>query len=241
MNFERKWCHECSGIQLFGEHKGKACCSAMSRILKNRETGEPIRATTLTSLVDYIKESREELRDRMIIQVVNATKVLLYSGLLPERDRETLFEVNALLPHFEYGREYDQESFLVSMQACFAPGEEREDVTKVASNIVSTQEATFSDDGISQQVVMKTGVTKKENAIIPNPVRLIPYRTFLEVEQPESEFVFRITEGRGGAPAFKLVSADGGRWEAVAVDNVKSYLMDALADIPNREQITIIA
>ena len=41
MNFERKWCHECSGIQLFGEHKGKACCSAMSRILKNRETGEP--------------------------------------------------------------------------------------------------------------------------------------------------------------------------------------------------------
>lgn len=44
MNFERKWCYECSGIQLFGEHKGKACCSAMSRILKNRETSEPIRA-----------------------------------------------------------------------------------------------------------------------------------------------------------------------------------------------------
>ena len=157
------------------------------------------------------------------------------------RDRETLFEVNALLPRFEYGREYDQESFLVSMQACFAPSDEREDVAKVASNIVSTQEATFSDDGISQQVVMKTGVTKKENAIIPNPVRLIPYRTFLEVEQPESEFVFRITEGRGGVPFFKLVAADGGRWEAVAVDNVKSYLVEALADIPNREQITIIA
>ena len=44
MNFERKWCHEYSGIQLFGEHKGKACCSAISRILKSRETGEPIRA-----------------------------------------------------------------------------------------------------------------------------------------------------------------------------------------------------
>ena len=44
MNFERKWCHECSGIQLFGEHKGKACCSIMSRILKDSETGEQIRA-----------------------------------------------------------------------------------------------------------------------------------------------------------------------------------------------------
>ena len=200
------------------EINGRTYCTKSLKRYDEADKAEPIRATTLTSLVDHIKESREELRDR-----------------------ETLFEVNALLPHFDYGREYDQESFLVSMQACFAPSEEREDVTKVASNIVSTQEATFSDDGISQQVVMKTGVTKKENAIIPNPVRLIPYRTFLEVEQPESEFVFRITEGRGGAPAFKLVSADGGRWEAVAVDNVKSYLMDALVDIPNREQITIIA
>ena len=49
--------------------------------------------------------------------LVNETKVLLYSGLLAERDRETLFEVNALLPRFEYGREYDQESFLISMQS----------------------------------------------------------------------------------------------------------------------------
>ena len=31
------------------------------------DKAEPIKATTLTSLVDYIKESREELRDRMII------------------------------------------------------------------------------------------------------------------------------------------------------------------------------
>lgn len=216
-------------------------CTKNLRRYDAADKAEPIRATTLTSLVDYIKESRDELRDRMIIQVVSATNVLLYSGLLPERDRETLFEVNALLPRFEYGREYDQESFLISIQACFAPSEERETVAMVASNIVNTQEATYSDDGISQQVVLKTGVTKKENAIAPNPVKLIPYRTFLEVEQPESEFIFRISEGRGGAPVFKLVAADGGRWESQAVDNVKNYLMEALADIPNREQITIIA
>ena len=223
------------------EINGRTYCTKSLKRYDEADKAEPIRATTLTSLVDYIRESREELRDRMFIQVVNATKVLLYSGLLPERDRETLFEVNALLPRFEYGREYDQEAFLVSMQACFAPSDDREAVTILASNIVNTQEATFSDDGISQQAVIKTGITKKENALVPNPVKLIPYRTFLEVQQPESEFVFRISEGRGGAPVFKLVAADGGRWEAVAVDNVKSYLVEALADIPNREQITIIA
>lgn len=78
-------------------------------------------------------------------------------------------------------------------------------------------------------------------AFVPNPVNLIPYRTFLEVPQPASDFVFRISEGRGGAPAFKLVAADGGLWKSQAVDNVKNYLVKALADVPDREKITIIA
>ena len=190
---------------------------------------------------EVFKENREDLRDRMLIQVVNETKVLLYSGLLAERDRETLFEVNALLPRFEYGREYDQESFLISMQSCFKESDDREAVTMLASNIVNTQEATFSDNGTTQQAVMKTGITTKDNVLVPNPVNLIPYRTFLEVEQPASDFVFRVSEGRGGAPVFKLVAADGGVWKSQAVANVKAYLTEALKDIPDRDKITIIA
>lgn len=137
------------------EINGKTYCTKDLVRYDAPEKAAPISATTLTSLVDYIKENREELRDRMIIQVVNETKVLLYSGLLAERDRETLFEVNALLPRFEYGREYDQESFLISMQSCFKESDDREAVTMLASNIVNTQEATFSDNGTTQQAVMK--------------------------------------------------------------------------------------
>ena len=88
---------------------------------------------------------------------------------------------------------------------------------------------------------MKTGITTKDNVLVPNPVNLIPYRTFLEVEQPASDFVFRVSEGRGGAPVSKLVAADGGVWKSQAVANVKAYLMEALKDIPNRDKITIIA
>lgn len=110
-----------------------------------------------------------------------------------------------------------------------------------ASNIVNTQEATFSDNGTTQQAVMKTGITTKDNVLVPNPVNLIPYRTFLEVEQPASDFVFRVSEGRGGAPVFKLVAADGGVWKSQAVANVKAYLVEALKDIPDRDKITIIA
>ena len=111
----------------------------------------------------------------------------------------------------------------------------------LASNIVNNQQQEYSDDGITQQAVIKTGITTKQAALVPNPVHLVPYRTFLEVEQPASDFVFHISEGRGGEPVFKLVAADGGLWKAEAVDNIKKYLEDALDGIENREQITIIA
>lgn len=223
------------------EIDGKTYCTKQLTRYDKKPKAEPITATTLTALVDYIKQNRHELRDKMIIQVISPTKVQLYSGLLDERDRELLFEVNALLPHFEYGKEYDQEAFLVAMQSCFAPSDERAAVAFLASNIVNTQQATFSDDGVTQQAVVKTGITSKENALVPNPVKLTPYRTFLEVAQPASEFVYRVREGHGGAPLFKLVAADGGVWKNIAMLDVQRYLTEKLADIPDREQITIIA
>lgn len=223
------------------EIAGKQYCTKDLRRYGREDIAGAIEATTLTSLVDYIKECREELRERMIVHVVSPTEVHLFSGLLKEKERECLFKVNAMLPHFEYGREYEQEAFLISMQSCFLPSDDREAVTVLASNIVNTQQATYSDDGISQQAVIKTGITTKDAALVPNPVTLLPYRTFLEVKQPESSFVFRVNEGRNGAPTFKLVAADGGLWKSQAMENVKKFLTDALADIPDREKITIIA
>lgn len=63
----------------------------------------------------------------------------------------------------------------------------------------------------------------------------------ITIWQPASDFVFRVSEGRGGAPVFKLVAADGGVWKSQAVANVKAYLVEALKDIPDRAKITIIA
>lgn len=220
---------------------GRTYCTKDLTRYDEPDKAQPLRATTLTALVDYIENNKEELRNRMIIQVKSPTDVSLYSGLLKERDRECLFEVRALPPVFEYDRGYDQERFLVALQSCFAPSEDRELVARFSGNIVNTQEANYSDDGVSQQAVMKTGITTKENVLVPNPVTLIPYRTFLEVEQPSSEFIFRVGEDKSGTPNFKLVEADGGRWKSRAMANVKTYLDTALKDFPERKRITIIA
>ena len=64
---------------------------------------------TLTALVDYIKGKPEELRESSILHVVSPTKVFLFSGLIDERNRESLMAAGAIVNEFRFDDYYDQE------------------------------------------------------------------------------------------------------------------------------------
>lgn len=70
----------------------------------------------------------------MVVHVVSPNLVKLYSGLTKERKREQLFEAGASLPKFRYDEWYDQERFLIEMQACFEVNEDLATILKVAGN-----------------------------------------------------------------------------------------------------------
>lgn len=199
-----------------------------------------VRASTLTALADYIENCAAEFRGNMIIHIVSPTKVRLMSVLDEERNREILFETNAETSEFQFGQWYDQETFMISLQANFQMNDDLATVMKLAGNIEKKNETTFSDDGRTQTATMNVGIASKADVIVPNPVELIPYRTFQEVAQPTSKFVFRI--GDKEVPAFKIVEAEGGIWRNEAIGNIKDYLFSLIADMDGAvsEAITII-
>lgn len=192
-----------------------------------------IQMNTLTSLVDYIKAQVDEMDEKMIVHVQSPTKVSLYSALDGERIRENMVEVVARVPGFEYGRFIDHERFCIGLQAKFLedPESDRSLVLKFAGTVEDGTVSQYSDDGISQKATIKTGIASRGDAIVPNPVKLRPYRTFHEVQQPISEFIFRMKSDDGVWCA--LFEADGGAWENVAMKNIKEYLEVELADYPN--------
>lgn len=222
------------------EINGKTYCNKKLTRYDEEPMASGIEATTLTALVDYIKNCSKELRESMIIKVESPTKVNLFSGLTKERKREYLFECRAIVPKFRFDEWYDQERFLIELQANFEVTPDLEDILKVSGNVEAKTTANYGDDGVSQKTTIKQGIASKADVLVPNPVTLNPYRTFLEVEQPCSQFVFRIRDERG-EPVFKLVEAEGGLWRNEAMANIKNYLEDALADSDVRERITIIA
>lgn len=64
---------------------------------------------------------------------------------------------------------------------------------KVVGNIQEDNVKNVEDDGISQAVVAKIGVASVGNVEVPNPVSHVPFRTFVEVNQPVS--IFRMKNG----------------------------------------------
>ena len=77
---------------------------------------------------------------------------------------------------------------------------------------------------------MKQGARGKVDDIVPNPCRLRPIRTFTEVEQPASLFVFRLEQGSNETVTGALFEADGGAWKLEAMSNIKRYLDEELKE-----------
>lgn len=203
---------------------------------------EPVLAATklntLSSIVDYIKTGTDNcLEEELIINVTSPTSVEVtgFPGCDMRRNKYIVCE--AIVPgNFRYENFYDVENFNILLQSVFAPTHDRELLLKVTGLVKEENVKTTGDDGVGQAVTVKTGVATVGDVKVPNPVTLKPYRTFQEVEQPETKFIFRMKDG----PRSALFEADGGLWRNKAIENIKDYLKENLKEIGAKYNIRII-
>lgn len=190
-----------------------------------------ITLSTLTSLVDYIKSGTDSMPGRMLVHVVSPLEVRLFSCLDSDRIREELAVVEGKVPDFRYGTYIGHEEFIIAMQAKFIPNDDRALLLKFAGTVENGTVSSYGDDGVSQKATVSKGVASREAQIVPNPVVLRPFRTFVEVEQPESAFIFRMRDDGNSGVKCAIFEADGGAWKNSAMDGIKEYLRAELAEL----------
>ncbi|MGF6356139.1 hypothetical protein ABIE27_004054 [Paenibacillus sp. 4624] len=198
-------------------------------------TTETMKVRNLQGIVDYIDSNFDD-KFPVIVHIQSPTQVSVVTGYNRDLQRNLLLEANALLPDISYGRYYDVESFNILLQSCFVPTTARDAMLAIVGNVKDEQVTSYGDNGTSQQVTAKTGVATFENVQLPNPVHLKPFRTFVEVPQPESAFVFRMKDG----PSAALFEADGGEWKLRAIADIKLYLDERLEDLIKEGKVVII-
>lgn len=105
---------------------------------------------------------------------------------------------------------------------------------KLLSDICCGAKVVYNDNGIATTVTTQKGVALQSNEQIRPIITLKPYRTFQEVEQPESIFLIRVNE-RG----ITFTEADGGMWKLKARQTVKAFLEAELDSLVSSEAVFI--
>jgi hypothetical protein len=193
-----------------------------------------IEMNTLSSLIDYIKSGVDAFAENMIIHIQSPTRVSMYSALDREREREYVVEVKANVPAFNFNQFMDHEAFCIGVQSkCIDdPETDKALLLRFAGTVEAGSVAEYGDDGVSQKATVKTGIASKGEALVPSPANLKPFRTFVEVEQPVSSFIFRMKEDKySKGIQCALFEADGGAWKLEAMQAIKAYLDSELEGV----------
>jgi hypothetical protein len=178
-------------------------------------------------------------KNKSLIVVDSPKEVRLISAVSgDDLNREELVtaKVDDKLKEFPFGLFLTQEEFAITFRSLFVQkkGDDFEYVLSYASKLTGGTQIDGSDDGITQNVSVKRGLSGalKDQVSLKPIVKLSPFRTFREVEQPESEFLLRVRLNNNDTPTVALFEADGGAWVNQATENIVRYIQSIVANIP---------
>jgi len=183
---------------------------------------EPLRFKSITGFLNYIASDFDYTITNSFIHIKSYDRIEFLSPLNEDNQREIYAICEPDKIYIAFDKFIDRESFNIMLQTGFADTDELKDILRYIGNMTDKSVRTVGDDGISQEITIKSSTQGLIDVFIPNPVILKPYRTFPEIEPVESKFVFRLKEGGYCA----LFEADGGAWKIETMHALEDYVVD---------------
>ena len=220
--------HEIDG-QVFSNHE-------MVHVADKKPMPKCIELTGLDSICKMVRNEADHVGLQIFIQVKDYKSVSVFTSLDSDEDRLYLYKCLADTPAVTTGRFMAYENAVIELRSLYIPNEGTKYLLQLLSSISNESKVTSSDNGVTQQVEARSGIALNSMVKIEPRVTLQPFRTFIEVEQPASEFLLRINE-RGEIGFFP---ADGGVWKLEATRNVAGYFENALKDLIEAGSVVVI-
>ena len=198
---------------------------------------ECMKVASLTGVIDFLNQHKPDSFHvpPAIIHIRGYNRVVVCSDV--QKSGQRIEFCSAECPGvedsktFKFGEFYDQEFMVIALQSLFVPTPTVMALLNIVGNVQDASAVHCTDDGISQAVAVKSGIASSAEVKLPNPVVLLPFRTFLEINQPESNFILRMRK-RNSAPEFAFFVADGGLWKLMAIEAIKDFFKAQEVDLP---------
>lgn len=179
---------------------------------------------SLSAIVEYVNSAMDG-EEPFLVVVETPALAAVYGALNEDEKRPCFLQSQAIACNFGFGSYMGIESFIIALVAQFADTDDSEKLIELCGTLDDSSVVTVQDDGVTQTVQAKVGISRRGNVTVPKRVSLRPYRTFRDVDvQPESDFVFRLKRKEGELPQAALFEADGGLWQHSAIEKCKSFL-----------------
>ena len=208
----------------------------MVHIMDKKPMPRCIDLTGLDSICKMVRNEAEHVGLQIFIQVKDYKSVSVFTELDEDEDRLYLYNCVADTPAVTTNRFMAYENAVIELRSLYIPNKGTEYLLQLLSSISNESKVTSSDNGVTQQVEARSGIALNSMVKVEPRVSLQPFRTFVEVAQPESEFLLRIND-RGEIGFFP---ADGGVWKLEATRNVAAYFENALKDLVDSGAVVVI-
>lgn len=201
-----------------------------------------IEFSSLDAIVQAIKTELDRVTQPIFISICSHDNVDVFTTYRNDNmQRDSLYSARPVLPK-QFREWSEHEDAIIMLRSQFIQNEGTAYLLDLLSRISSEDSVVSQDNGVSQQVSATRGVQIKQFENVKQRVLLAPFRTFLEVEQPPSEFIVRIKAGdkeRGIAPQIGILEADGGAWKLAARYKIAEYFRAQLAELIAEKKVVV--
>lgn len=195
-----------------------------------------IDVTGLDSICKLVRSEAGHIGRQIFVRVSDYKEVSVFTTLDSDEERFYLYKCAADTPSVTMGRFLPYENAVIEIRSLYIPNPDTDYLLKLLASVSTESKVTSTDNGVTQKVEAKAGIALNTLVEVKPRVTLKPFRTFIEVEQPESEFLLRISDkGEIG-----LFPADGGVWKLEATRNVAGYFEKELHDLIEDGQVVVI-
>ena len=207
----------------------------LTRIPPHVDRPECIRVSGLDGICKLIRTELAKIDTVVMVQAKSHNTVEVMTTYLPDFSRNILYRAEADAPGLRTGFR-GREAALIELRSLFIPNEGTAYLLDLLSKMTDENKVSTNDNGVTQTVEARQGVALNAMVEVKPRVMLRPFRTFLEVEQPESEFLLRVDPDEG----IGFFEADGGIWKLEAKKNIADYFNTNLADLIQAGKVVIM-
>lgn len=207
----------------------------LTRIPPHVDRPECIHVSGLDGICKLIRTELAKIDTVVMVQAKSHNTVEVMTTYLPDFSRNILYRAEADAPGLRTGFRA-REAALIELRSLFIPNEGTAYLLDLLSKMTDENKVSTNDNGVTQTVEARQGVALNAMVEVKPRVMLRPFRTFLEVEQPESEFLLRVDADEG----IGFFEADGGIWKLEAKKNIADYFNTNLTDLIEAGKVVIM-